>query len=233
MERCDSLVLSTRKLVHGISERVQKSQANLEAVQGLLGVFSKSACVTRRSSHRGDLLYVADMGEKFIQQYKLISDTGERVHTLVQVRNLFCPVHPFVLFWRDRQNPFCPRFYLTQENAVLLGADVDSESWKAYTQHVDRMVLGGFCSAARHSLQYLVDNTDSALCIAPLFEVQLTLTSEMTFHPPLDLSKTDNFYHIIDKMVADIFKMALYMSRVAKNKQAETYQVCVMLQVDM
>ncbi|XP_047669676.1 dynein axonemal heavy chain 11 [Tachysurus fulvidraco] len=184
---------STRDLVHGISERVQKSQANLDTVQGLMGVFSRSACVTRCTSLRGDLLYTADVEEKFNQQYRLISETGERIHTLVQ------------------------------ENAVLLGADVDSEPWEAYTQHVDRVVLGGFCNAVRCSLQYLVDNTDSASRIAPLFEVQLTLTLDMTFHPALDLSTAGNFYHIIDNMVSDIFKMASCMNRVAKNKKAETY----------
>lgn len=54
-----------------------------------MGVFSKSACVPRRSSLHGDLLYMADVEEKFKQQYRLISDTGERIHTLVQVRFLF------------------------------------------------------------------------------------------------------------------------------------------------
>ncbi|KAI5108711.1 dynein beta chain, ciliary, partial [Silurus meridionalis] len=188
-------IKSTRDLVHDLSERVQKSQANLDTMQGLMGVFSQSACVARRSSLRGDLLHMADVEEKFKQQYKLVSDTGVKIHTLVQ------------------------------ENAVLLGAEVDSDSWEVYTQHVDRIVLDGFCNAVRCSLQYLVDNTDSSQHVAPLFEVQLTLTSNMTFHPSLDLSKTGNFYHIIDKMVADIFKMASYMNRVAKHKNTETYQV--------
>ncbi|XP_060774018.1 dynein axonemal heavy chain 11 [Neoarius graeffei] len=188
-------IKSMHDLVHGISERVQKSQANLDTVQGLMGVFSQSACVTRKSSLHEDLLCTADVDEKFKQQYRLISETAERIHTL--------------------------------ENAILLGADVDSESWEAYTQHVDRMVLSGFYSAVRCSLQYLVDNTDSALHIAPLFEVQLTLTSDMTFHPSLDLSKSGNVYDIIDNMVAGIFKMAACMNRVAKHKKAETYQVDV------
>ncbi|KAF5892934.1 dynein heavy chain 11, axonemal-like, partial [Clarias magur] len=185
----------THDLVHGVSERVQKSQSNLDTVQGLMGVFSQSACVTRRGSLLGDLLHMVDVEEKVKQQYRLVSETGQRIHALVQ------------------------------ENAVLLGADVDSEFWEAYTQHVDRMVLGGFCSAVRCSLQYLVDNTDPALHAAPLFEVQLTLTTDMTFYPSLDLSKAANFYHIVDKMVADIFKMASYMNRVAKDKKNETYQV--------
>ncbi|XP_066519814.1 dynein axonemal heavy chain 11 isoform X2 [Hoplias malabaricus] len=159
-----------------------------------MGVFSHSACITRKSSRRGNLLYMADVEDGFKQQYKLVARTSEKIHTLVQ------------------------------ENAVLLGADVDSASWKAYTEYVDRVVLSGFCSAVRCSLQYLVENTDQALRNAPLFEVQLTLSSDMTFHPSLDMSKKDNFYDIIDKMVADIFRMVTFMKRVAKHKQAESYQ---------
>ncbi|KAL7826037.1 hypothetical protein SRHO_G00337750 [Serrasalmus rhombeus] len=188
-------IKSTRDLVQGVAERVQKSQTNLEKLQGLMGVFSQSACITRRSSRRGNLLLLADMEESFKRQYRLVTHTGEKIHTLVQ------------------------------DNAVLLGADVDSASWESYTDYVDRMVLAGFSSAIRCSLQYLVENTDPTLCISPLFEVQLTLTSDMTFHPSLDLSKKDNFYDIIDKMVADIFRMASFMKRVSRHKQAETYQV--------
>lgn len=117
-------------------------------------------------------------------------------------------------------------FFLVQENAELLGADLDSEAWQSYTEHVDRNILTGFCSAVRCSLQYLVENTDPALHIDPLFEVQLTLTSDMTFHPSLNLSKKGNFYDIIDQMVSDIFKMASFIKRVAKSKQSETYKVC-------
>uniref|UniRef100_A0A4W4HCE4 Dynein, axonemal, heavy polypeptide 9 like n=1 Tax=Electrophorus electricus TaxID=8005 RepID=A0A4W4HCE4_ELEEL len=146
---------------------------------------------------RGNLLHMADVEDSLKQQYSLITHTGEKIHVLVQ------------------------------DNAVLLGAVVDSEPWRSYTEYVDRVVLAGFCSAVRCSLQYLVENTDPALCVTPLFEVQLTLTSDMTFHPSLDLSKKDNFCDIVDKMVADIFKMASFMSRVAKHKQVETYQVCV------
>ncbi|KAG9277586.1 dynein heavy chain 11, axonemal-like [Astyanax mexicanus] len=188
-------IRSTRDLVHGVAERVQKSQANLETLHWLMGVFSHSACITRRSTRRGNLLHMADVEESFKRQYRLVSQTGEKIHALVQ------------------------------ENAVLLRADVYSPSWEAYTDHVDRMVLAGFASSIRCSLQYLVENTDPALRIAPLFEVQLTLTSDMTFHPSLDLSKKDNFYDIIDKMVSDIFRMASFMKRIAKHKQTESYQV--------
>lgn len=103
---------------------------------------------------------------------------------------------------------------------------VDSSEWEAYTDHVDRMILAGFSSAVRCSLQYLVDNTEAAQHITPLFEVQLVLNgNEMTFDPPLDFNFSGNFYDIMDKMVASITRMASFIPRVAKHKQIDNYQV--------
>ncbi|KAI2663319.1 Dynein axonemal heavy chain 11 [Labeo rohita] len=176
-EHLTDYIKNTCDLVRGVSERVQKSKANLEKLQGLMGVFSHSACITRRTSRRGNLLILTDVEENFKRQYALIARTGEKIHELVQ------------------------------ENAELLGADLDSEAWQSYTEHVDRSILTGFSSAVRCSLQYLVENTDPALHISPLFE--------------------GNFYDIIDQMVSDIFRMASFIKRVAKSKQSETYKADV------
>lgn len=118
-------------------------------------------------------------------------------------------------------------FPVPQENQSLLGVtDLDSSEWKAYTDYVDRIILTGFCSAVRCSLQYFMDNTDAAQRITPLFEVQLVLNgNEMTFEPPLDYSYSGNFYDIVDKMVANITHMASFIPRVAKHKQLDNYQV--------
>uniref|UniRef100_A0AAQ5ZFV7 Dynein axonemal heavy chain 11 n=1 Tax=Amphiprion ocellaris TaxID=80972 RepID=A0AAQ5ZFV7_AMPOC len=114
-----------------------------------------------------------------------------------------------------------------QENQSLLGVtDQNSSEWQSYTEYVDRMILSGLSSAVRCSLQYLMDNTDAAQRITPLFEVQLVLNSnEMTFDPSLDLSHSGNFYDIVDKMVANITSMASFIPRVAIHKQRENYQV--------
>lgn len=116
---------------------------------------------------------------------------------------------------------------LLQENQSLLGVtDLHSSEWKAYTDYVDRMILTGFSSAVRCSLQYLMDNTDAAQRITPLFEVQLVLNgNEMTFDPPLDFSHGGNFYDIVDKMVSNITNMASFIPRVAEHKQLDNYQV--------
>lgn len=118
-------------------------------------------------------------------------------------------------------------FPVLQENQSLLGVtDLDSSEWKAYTDYVDRMILAGFCSAVRCSMQYLMDNTDAAQHITPLFEVQLVLSgNEMTFDPPLDFNYSGNFYDIVDRMVANITHMASFIPRVARHKQLDNYQV--------
>lgn len=114
-----------------------------------------------------------------------------------------------------------------QENQSLLGVtDLSSTEWQAYTEYVDQMILAGFSSAVRCSLQYLMDNTDALQRITPLFEVQLVLSnSEMTFDPSLDFNQRGNFYDIVDKMVSNVTNMALFIPRVASHKQLDNYQV--------
>ncbi|TKS79999.1 Dynein heavy chain 11, axonemal [Collichthys lucidus] len=188
-------IQSTRDLVKSISTRVQKSKANVEAIQALMGKFSHRAFITRKS--RGSTLLVfSDIEESVSKQHTLIRSTGEQLHQLLQ------------------------------GNQSLLGvSDLDSSEWQAYTDYVDRMILTGFSNAVRCSLQYFLDNTDAAQRITPLFEVQLVLNSnEMTFDPPLDYSHSGNFYDIVDKMVANITNMALFIPRVAKHKKRDNYQ---------
>ncbi|KAG9349499.1 hypothetical protein JZ751_027944, partial [Albula glossodonta] len=188
-------ILQTRDLVQSMDSRVQKSKSNVEAVQELMSGISHTAFITRKTSRSGNLLIISDMEEIVRRKYDLITSTGEKIHQLVQ------------------------------ENQTLLGADPDSSEWRAYTEYVDCMVLQGFISAIRCSLQYFIENTDPTLKITPLFEVQLVLNgSDMTFRPPLDITKKDNFYDIIDKTVDQIFKMASFIPRVARHNQQETYQ---------
>lgn len=185
--------------------------------------FSQRAFIRRKSSS-STLHILSDIEESVSKQHILISSAGEQIHKLLEVRS-------------KRSHTITPSkgscsrlvfvFVLLQENQHLLGVTrLDSSEWQAYTDHVDRMILAGFCSAVRCSLQYLVDNTEAVQRIAPLFEVQLVLNgNEMTFDPPLDFNYSGNFYDIMDKMVASITRMASFISRVAKHKQSDNYQV--------
>ncbi|KAM8851125.1 dynein beta chain, ciliary [Spinachia spinachia] len=188
-------IQSTRDLVKSLSTRVQKSKVNVEAIQALMGKFSQRAFITRKS--RGStLLVLSDIDESVSKQHALITSTGEEIHELLQ------------------------------ESQSLLGVtDLDSSEWRAYTVYVDRMILTGFSSAVRCSLQYVMDNTDAAQRISPLFEVQLVLNNnELTFVPSLDFSQSGNFYDIVEKMVANITNVALFIPRVAKHYQLDNYQ---------
>ncbi|KAJ8011706.1 hypothetical protein DPEC_G00061030 [Dallia pectoralis] len=197
-------IKTTRDLVQDVSSRVQSSKANVEAIQTLMGKFSHQAFITRKTKS-STLLILPDMEESIRRQYTLITNIGEQIHTLLQ------------------------------ENQFLLRvSDTDCAEWRSYTDYVDRMVLAGFSSAVRCSLQYLIDNTDPALCIAPLFEVQLVLKkNEMTFEPSLDISHKGNFYDIIDKLVGDITRVASFIPRIAKHKNMENYQPDIDGMVDL
>uniref|UniRef100_A0AAQ5YFA8 Dynein, axonemal, heavy polypeptide 9 like n=1 Tax=Amphiprion ocellaris TaxID=80972 RepID=A0AAQ5YFA8_AMPOC len=188
--------LTSNNKCKSISSRVRKCKANVEAIQALMAKFSNRAFITRKSRD-STLLIFSDIEESVSKQHALITSTGEQIHKLLQ------------------------------ENQSLLGVtDQNSSEWQSYTEYVDRMILSGLSSAVRCSLQYLMDNTDAAQRITPLFEVQLVLNSnEMTFDPSLDLSHSGNFYDIVDKMVANITSMASFIPRVAIHKQRENYQV--------
>ncbi|KAL3988340.1 receptor tyrosine-protein kinase erbB-2 [Sarotherodon galilaeus] len=111
-----------RELTWSISSRVQKSKANVEAIQALMGKFSNRAFITRKSRD-STLLVFADIEESVSKQHALITSTGEQIHKLLQ-----------------------------ENQSLLSVMDLDSSEWHAYTEYVDRMILAGFTSAVRCSL---------------------------------------------------------------------------------
>ncbi|KAM6948829.1 LOW QUALITY PROTEIN: dynein axonemal heavy chain 11-like [Aplochiton taeniatus] len=188
-------IQSTRDLVKGMSNRVQSSKANVEAIQALMAQFSQQAFITRRG--RGStLLVLADTQESVRRRYALLSSTGEQLHALLQ-----------------------------ENHALLGASAPGGPEWRAYADHVDTMVLSGLCGAVRCSLLYLTENTEPGQRTAPLFEVQLVLgASEMAFEPPLEPGLRGNFYDVVDKMVGHITHMASFIPRVAKHKLLDDYQ---------
>uniref|UniRef100_W5MKY4 Dynein, axonemal, heavy polypeptide 9 like n=1 Tax=Lepisosteus oculatus TaxID=7918 RepID=W5MKY4_LEPOC len=187
-------IKQTRDLVQGIDLRVQKAKTNVEAIQELMHSFSDTPFVSGKHS-RSNLLSIADINESIRKLYTVIQTTGTEIHQLLE------------------------------DNKKLLGATPGTVEWEAYTEYIDCMVLEGFVSAVRSSLQYFIENTDASLKSSPLFEVQLLLNGrDMTFNPPLDFGKKDNFNDIISKMLNDIFKMASFIQRVSKHNGIDTYQ---------
>ncbi|KAG7259758.1 hypothetical protein CRUP_010534 [Coryphaenoides rupestris] len=123
----------------------------------------------------------------------------------------------------------------SENQSLLAVSQPGGPEWRAYTDFVDGVVLAGCSSGVRCSLQYFLENTDAAAAaaagatqaIAPLFEVQLVLSGkEMTFAPSLDLSQQGNFYDVVDKMVANIAKMASYIPRTDIDEMPDLVELC-------
>uniref|UniRef100_A0A8C5QH48 AAA+ ATPase domain-containing protein n=1 Tax=Leptobrachium leishanense TaxID=445787 RepID=A0A8C5QH48_9ANUR len=114
---------------------------------------------------------------------------------------------------------------LLKHNQRLFQAEPLSDKWKAYAEYMDRMILEGLYRAVKCSLQYLIDNTESSLKNAPLFEVELVLNgSEMTFIPSLDHKISGNFSNIIENLLRDTYQIASFIPRVAEHLGKPTYQ---------
>uniref|UniRef100_F6QQT7 AAA+ ATPase domain-containing protein n=1 Tax=Xenopus tropicalis TaxID=8364 RepID=F6QQT7_XENTR len=115
---------------------------------------------------------------------------------------------------------------LLQNNQQLFQADPISDIWKVYTEYLDHIIQEGLCKAVKHSLQYLIDNTEASLKKSPLFEVELVLSGgEMTFRPSLESKISDNFSNIIESLLRDTYQIASFIPRVAAHLGKETYQV--------
>ncbi|XP_031749733.1 dynein heavy chain 11, axonemal [Xenopus tropicalis] len=114
---------------------------------------------------------------------------------------------------------------LLQNNQQLFQADPISDIWKVYTEYLDHIIQEGLCKAVKHSLQYLIDNTEASLKKSPLFEVELVLSGgEMTFRPSLESKISDNFSNIIESLLRDTYQIASFIPRVAAHLGKETYQ---------
>ncbi|XP_063285477.1 dynein axonemal heavy chain 11-like [Pelobates fuscus] len=114
---------------------------------------------------------------------------------------------------------------LLKHNQQLFQAEPLSDKWKAYAEYIDRMILDGLYRAVKCSLQYLIDNTESSLKNAPLFEVELVLNgSEITFIPSLDHKISGNFSNIIENLLRDTYRIASSIPRVAEHLGKATYQ---------
>ncbi|XP_019712197.1 dynein heavy chain 11, axonemal [Hippocampus comes] len=188
-------IKSTRDLVQSLWSRVRKSKANVEAIQTLMGKFSQRACFTRKGRD-STLLLFSDIDESVAKQHALISNAGKQIRALVQ-----------------------------ENESLLAVSDLNSSEWQTYTDYVDHMIVAGFSRAIQCSFQYLLDNTDPAQRVYPLFEVQLVLNGrEMCFNPPLDLGERGNFFDIVDSMLANVLNMASFIPRVAKHTHRDDYQ---------
>ncbi|GCC27210.1 hypothetical protein chiPu_0005635 [Chiloscyllium punctatum] len=136
-----------------------------------------------------------DKEEKMMKYYKFIQDGGESIHQLVE------------------------------DNLHLFYADDQADEWKVYAEYIDHIILDGFYMTIKSFLQYLNECTETLPKSPPQFEVQLVLHGcELSFNPPLDLEKRNNFCDLIEESINAVYKMGSKVKRVAKHLGIDTYQ---------
>lgn len=114
---------------------------------------------------------------------------------------------------------------------ALFNADPASHSWRSYLEYVDEMVVEGLFGYISHSLQFFVNNMELWPSQAPLFETRLVLSSSsgMVFQPSLDRDAGDGLYELVEGLLGDIFKISVYVQRVATDLGMDSYQVLILI----
>uniref|UniRef100_A0A4W3JPZ5 Dynein axonemal heavy chain 11 n=1 Tax=Callorhinchus milii TaxID=7868 RepID=A0A4W3JPZ5_CALMI len=194
-ENCWSYIVRSKDAVHDLESRVQKAKDNIETVQTLMKTWSECALFTRKDNRKDYLMSLEDRDDRVAKRYKLLREDGEKIHRLVE------------------------------ENLHLLKADTSTESWKAYLEYIDDMILDGFFNAIACSLEFFLDNTEAVLKPSPLFVAQMILSApEIVFKPSLDKDSADGFYDLVEGLLSDIYKMAAQIKRLAGHLEMDNYQ---------
>jgi len=149
----------------------------------------------RKENKTDSLLNLDDHDNRMEKRYAVIRETGEKIHALVE------------------------------ENRVLFKAEEDSEAWRNYMLYVDDAVIDGCFTMVECTLKFLLQQTDTRLQLAPLFEAKLELHApDMIFTPSLDLGLGEGFYELVESLIYDVYAMSSLIPHVAKENNTEHYQ---------
>ena len=90
---------------------------------------------------------------------------------------------------------------LVEQCKQFFRADDGADTWKAYLEYIDELVIEGLLKTMAASIGYLLDETDPSLTQGILFEVKLELSEpDVIYVPPLDKQIVGNFYDKIGKI---------------------------------
>uniref|UniRef100_UPI00398EA260 dynein axonemal heavy chain 11-like isoform X1 n=2 Tax=Pristiophorus japonicus TaxID=55135 RepID=UPI00398EA260 len=194
-ENCWSYIVQMKDTVHDLASRVQKTKENVVTLQTLMKTWSECAMFTRKDNKKDSLLNLDDREDRVAKRYKLMREHGATIHKLVE------------------------------ENCRLLKADTVTESWKAYLEYIDDMVLDGFFNAISCSLEFFFESTEAVLKPSPLFMSQMILIiPEIVFKPSLDKDVADGFDDLVEELISDIYQMAAQVKRIADHFEMDNYQ---------
>ncbi|NXC27886.1 DYH9 protein, partial [Campylorhamphus procurvoides] len=181
----------------GVHDLEQRVQKSKDNVEEIQSIVGSwaSPILERKDCKRDSVLSLEDCQDCLERRYTLVREAGQRIHSLLK------------------------------ENQSLLLADPASDSWKAYVDYVDEIVLDGFFTAIECSLKYLLENTDPKAGLAPLFELQLDLViPDLVFHPSLDPGTHDGFCDMVESLLNGIYHISSLVPRLATHSGFLHYQ---------
>ncbi|NWI85455.1 DYH9 protein, partial [Pitta sordida] len=187
-------------VMDGVRDLEQRVQKSKDNVEEIQRLVGSwaSPILERKDCKRESVLSLEDCQDRLEKRYSLVREAGQRIHSLLK------------------------------ENQSLLLADPASDSWKAYVDYVDEIVLDGFFTAIECSLKYLLENTDPKAGLAPLFEVQLDLViPDLVFHPSLDPGTHDGFYDMVESLLNGIYHISSLVPRLATHSGCSHYQAAL------
>ncbi|NXG21537.1 DYH9 protein, partial [Grallaria varia] len=181
----------------GVRDLEQRVQKSKDNVEEIQSIVGSwaSPILERKDCKKDSVLSLEDCQDRLERRYSLVREAGQRIHSLLK------------------------------ENQSLLLADPASDSWKAYVDYVDEIVLDGFFTAIECSLKYLLENTDPKAGLAPLFEVQLDLViPDLVFRPSLDPGTHDGFCDMVEGLLNGIYHISSLVPRLATHSGFLHYQ---------
>ncbi|KAG7469713.1 hypothetical protein MATL_G00131750 [Megalops atlanticus] len=192
---CWDYISDVKDSIQDLGHRVQRTKDNVDMIQNLMKGWSEQAMFCRKDNKRDALLLLDDRADRLAKRYSAIQRDGQLIHRLIE------------------------------ENRSLFRADPGSDTWLAYVEFVDEMVVEGLFSAITRSLEFFVENTEGEFRQTPLLEAQMVLSAPViTFRPSLDRDAGDGFYDLVEGLLGDIFRMSAQVKRVAAHLGMDNYQ---------
>ena len=79
-------IAETRDMVHNLEGRLQNSKDNVEQIQKVMALWSKTPLFERFENKNSTLLNLSDRDDRTKKRYEEISNHGVKIHELLQVR---------------------------------------------------------------------------------------------------------------------------------------------------
>ncbi|OAF71285.1 Axonemal beta dynein heavy chain 17 [Intoshia linei] len=192
-------ILERSEKVSDLEKRVKKCKENVESIKEFTLTWIKQPLYERKETKNESNLILDDRDDRLKKRYTEITTTSTKVHELVE----------------ENKNLFKIQ-------------DEESETWKAYVDYIDEIIVDGFFNMVGFSLDYLVRETETRTDNLTLFTSNMELIApDIVFTPALELDASNGFYDLIDMVIGDIYKQASCFSRLAKHCGHADYQTDV------